>query len=321
MIRQFLIYVCGLDPVILQQDHIANLTFKRFAFGFMLVIVLSLLSTFIIFINTIENLLASIILAAFFSLIIVNLYRLIIVTTSPNSLKRENFRDMIGHYIIKTIVLLMIFFIISKPLETLIFKNSISAHLNDYKEELVDNFEEQLKSISIENIEKLTYENDLTIKFREKNNIIIDSKGQKLMNEKISFILENDQNQIFNFENKITNSNFFFKQISIANSKVPQSYLFSILILFITVYPVYQIIYNEEFKIYFISEEDINNSLIQKNWDKYSVKQEELFLEATGEKMIRQNLYQDPPFNKLKTLDKTKYLKKGSLIKWFNKEY
>ena len=215
----------------------------------------------------------------------------------------------------------MIFFIISKPLETLIFKNSISAHLNDYKEELVDNFEEQLKSISIENIEKLTYENDLTIKFREKNNIIIDSKGQKLMNEKISFILENDQNQIFNFENKITNSNFFFKQISIANSKVPQSYLFSILILFITVYPVYQIIYDEKFKIYFISEEDINNSLIQKNWDKYSVKQEELFLEATGEKMIRQNLYQDPPFNKLKTLDKTKYLKKGSLIKWFNKEY
>ena len=94
-----------------------------------------------------------------------------------------------------------------------------------------------------------------------------------------------------------------------------------ILILFITVYPVYQIIYDEKFKIYFISEEDINNSLIQKNWDKYSVKQEELFLEATGEKMIRQNLYQDPPFNKLKTLDKTKYLKKGSLIKWFNKEY
>ena len=63
MIKPFLIFVCGFDPVILQQDHIADLTFKKFAFGFMLVIVLSFFSTFIVFINTIENLLGSIILA------------------------------------------------------------------------------------------------------------------------------------------------------------------------------------------------------------------------------------------------------------------
>lgn len=323
MIKQFLIFVCGFDPAILQQDHIADLIFKRFAFGFMLVIVLSFFSTFLVFINTIENLLGSIILAAFFSLLIVNLYRLIIVTSSPNNLKlkNNNFRDMIGHYIVKAILLLMIFFIISEPLETFVFKDNISGHLNDYKDELVDNFEDQLKSISIENIEKLTYENELTIKFREKNNLKIDSMSQKLLNEKIIFILQKDQKQIFDLEQKITKANFFFKQISIVNSKVPQSYLFSILILLITLYPVYLIMYDENFKNYFVSEEDSNNYIVQNNWEKYSVKQEELFFHKTGKKLIRQNLYQDPPFNKIKTLDKTKYLKKGSLIKWFNKEY
>lgn len=323
MIKQFLIYICGFDPVILEKDTIANLTFIKFAFGFMLVIVLSFFSTFIVFINTIENLLASIILAAFFSLLIVNLYRLIIVTSSPNNLKlnKNNFRDMIGHYIVKAVLLLMIFLIISEPVETFIFKDSVNSYVEDYKGELIYNFENQLKLSSEKAIEKLTYDNENQIKFREINNLEIDSEVQKLFEDKIYLILQNDQDRIFDFEEKIINSNFFFKQISIVNSKVPASYLLSILILLIVLYPVYLIMYDENFKSYFELEEESNNYIIQNNWNKYSVKQEELFFETTGKKLIRQNLYLDPPFNRLKTPDNTKYLKKGTLVKWFNKTF
>lgn len=323
MIKQFLIYICGFDPIILEKDTIANLTFIKFAFGFMLVIVLSFFSTFIVFINTIENLLASIILAAFFSLLIVNLYRLIIVTSSPNNLKlnKDNFRDMIGHYIVKAVLLLMIFLIISEPVETFIFKDSVNSYVEDYKGELIYNFENQLKLSSEKAIEKLTYDNENQIKFREINNLEIDSEVQKLFEDKINLILQNDQDRIFDFEEKIINSNFFFKQISIVNSKVPASYLLSILILLIVLYPVYLIMYDENFKSYFELEEESNNYIIQNNWNKYSVKQEELFFETTGKKLIRQNLYLDPPFNRLKTPDNTKYLKKGTLVKWFNKTF
>ena len=323
MIKQFLIYICGFDPIILEKDTIANLTFIKFAFGFTLVIVLSFFSTFIVFINTIENLLASIILAAFFSLLIVNLYRLIIVTSSPNNLKlnKNNFRDMIGHYIVKAVLLLMIFLIISEPVETFIFKDSVNSYVEDYKGELIYNFENQLKLSSEKAIEKLTYDNENQIKFREINNLEIDSEVQKLFEDKINLILQNDQDRIFDFEEKIINSNFFFKQISIVNSKVPASYLLSILILLFVLYPVYLIMYDENFKSCFELEEESNNYIIQNNWNKYSVKQEELFFETTGKKLIRQNLYLDPPFNRLKTPDNTKYLKKGTLVKWFNKTF
>ena len=271
MIKQFLIYICGFDPIILEKDTIANLTFIKFAFGFTLVIVLSFFSTFIVFINTIENLLASIILAAFFSLLIVNLYRLIIVTSSPNNLKlnKNNFRDMIGHYIVKAVLLLMIFLIISEPVETFIFKDSVNSYLEDYKGELIYNFENQLKLSSEKAIEKLTYDNENQIKFREINNLEIDSEVQKLFEDKINLILQNDQDRIFDFEEKIINSNFFFKQISIVNSKVPASYLLSILILLIVLYPVYLIMYDENFKSYFELEEESNNYIIQNNWNKY----------------------------------------------------
>ena len=323
MINKFLVNICGFDPVILSKKDIADLTFKRFALVFLLIIFLSFLSTLIVFINTIENIIGSLLLAIFFTLIIVNLYRLIIVTSSPNNLKiqKENFQDLIGHYIVKSILLLMIFFIISEPLETFVFKKNISYHLDEYKELIVDNFKYRLESISNERIEKLEYDYESQIEYETINNLKIDSLGKEKLDNKITLILEENEAKISDLNLKIKESNFFFQQISIVNSKVPISYLLSILILLTVLYPVYLIMYDENFKNYFIIEEESNNFIIQNNWIKYSKEQEEKFLSNTGKKLVRQNLFKDPPFNRIKSIDKTKYLKKGSLINWFNKDF
>ena len=98
--------------IILKKDDIADLTFRRFASGFFS-------NYFKFYLNT-DCLLAQlkilllVFVATFFTLIIINLYRLIIVTSSPNNLKiqKENFQDLIGHYIVKFILLFIIFIII-----------------------------------------------------------------------------------------------------------------------------------------------------------------------------------------------------------------
>ena len=323
MINKFLVNICGFDPIILKKDDIADLTFRRFASGFFLVIILSFISTLIVFISTVENIIASVLLATFFTLIIINLYRLIIVTSSPNNLKiqKENFQDLIGHYIIKSILLFLIFIIISEPLETLVFKKNVNYHLDEYKEILVDNFKYKLESVSDYEIEKLVYDNQSLIEFNQRNNIEVDSFNQKNLDDKIISILEKNESEVLEIEAKIDSSNFFFQQIKIVNSMVPQSHLFSIIIFIIVLFPVYLIMYDENFRKYFVVEENSNNFIIKNNWKKYSKEQEELFLKRTGKKLVRQNLYQDPPFNRVKSTDKTKYLKKGSLINWFNKDY
>ena len=214
----------------------------------------------------------------------------------------------------------MIFFIISEPVETFVFKNNVNRHLKEYKEILVDNFKNKLETISNKEIEKLIYDNQSTIEFNLRNNIEIDSLNQKL-DEKIISILEKNESEVLEIETKIDSSNFFFQQIKIVNSMVPQSYLLSILIFMVVLFPVYLIMYDENFRKYFVVEENSNNFIITNNWKKYSKEQEELFLKRTGKKLVRQNLYQDPPFNRVKSTDKTKYLKKGSLIDWFNKDY
>ena len=323
MINKFLVNICGFDPIILKKDDIADLTFRRFASGFFLVIILSFISTLIVFISTVENIIASVLLATFFTLIIINLYRLIIVTSSPNNLKiqKENFQDLIGHYIIKSILLFLIFIIISEPIETLVFKKNVNYHLDEYKEILVDNFKYKLESVSDYEIEKLVYDNQSLIEFNQRNNIEVDSFNQKNLDDKIISILEKNESEVLEIEAKIDSSNFFFQQIKIVNSMVPQSHLFSIIIFIIVLFPVYLIMYDENFRKYFVVEENSNNFIIKNNWKKYSKEQEELFLKRTGKKLVRQNLYQDPPFNRIKSTDKTKYLKKGSLINWFNKDY
>lgn len=323
MINKFLVNICGFDPIILNKDHIVDLTFKRFAFGFLLVIILSFFSTLIVFINTVENIIASVILAVFVTLIIVNLYRLIIVTSSPNNLiiQKENFKDLLGHFVVKSILILIIFFIISEPVETFVFKNNVNYHLDQYKETLVDNFKNKLETISDKEIEKLIYDNQSEIEFRSRNNIEIDTLNQQLLDDKINSIFEKNDFEVNQLENKISTSNFFFQQITIVNSMVPQSYLLSILIFIIVLFPVYLIMYDKNFKSYFIVEEQSNNFVIANNWKKYSKEQEELFFTKTGKKLIRQNLYSDPPFNRTKNNDKTKYLKKGSLVKWLIKDF
>ena len=205
----------------------------------------------------------------------------------------------------------MIFIIISEPLETLIFKKNVNYHLDEYKEVLVDNFKYKLESISDYEIEKLIYDNQSLIDFNKRNNIEVDSFNQKKLDEKIISILEKNESEVLEIETKIDSSNFFFQQIKIVNSMVPQSYLLSILIFMVVLFPVYLIMYDENFRKYFVVEENSNNFIITNNWKKYSKEQEELFLKRTGKKLVRQNLYQDPPFNKVKSTDKTKYLKKG----------
>tara|TARA_B100001250_G_scaffold288830_1_gene250578 strand:- start:3634 stop:4605 length:972 start_codon:yes stop_codon:yes gene_type:complete len=323
VIKYFLTHICGFDPIILQKDDIADLTFRRFAYSFLFVILLTLFATYIVFVNSIDSIILSIIISLFFTLVIINLYRLIIVTSSPNNLliQKENFKDLIGHYIVKLVLLMIIFFIISKPLETQLFKNKVDYYLDDYKINLVNLFEKKLSNSSNQDIDNLIYEYGKEYEFNIRNNLTNDSLAKLDLEKKINIIIENDERQVNELREKITSSNFFFQQIKIVNSEIPESFFISLLIFVLVFYPVYLIMYDNNFRKYFEEELLSNNHIIKTNWRKYSKQQENMFYETTGKKLIRQNLYQDPPFNRLKSIDKTKYLKKGSLVEWFKNNY
>ena len=322
MIKYFLIYICGFDPVILKNDDIADLTFNRFAYSFLTIILLSILANFIVFYNTIENIFYSIIIAVFFSLIIINLYRLIIVTSSPYNLKitLKNIKNHFGHYIIKIVLLLMIFFVISKPIETYIFKNKISKNLEDYKINSIDNYRYSLEKQSNREIEGLIDNYEINKSYKILSESVIDSSDLIQLEIKIKNIEEVNESKILDFQDKIDDSNLFFQQIKILTNDVPESNLISLLIIVLIFYPLYLILYDENFMKYFKIEEKYNNNIISSDYVQFSTLEKELFYDATGFKLEREAKYSDPPFNKKRIQDKNKYFKKGALVEWFKDE-
>ena len=322
MIKYFLIYICGFDPVILKNDDIADLTFNRFAYSFLTIILLSILANFIVFYNTIENIFYSIIIAVFFSLIIINLYRLIIVTSSPYNLKitLKNIKNHFGHYIIKVVLLLMIFFVISKPIETYIFKNKISKNLEDYKINSIDNYRYSLEKQSNREIEGLIDNYEINKSYKILSESVIDSSDLIQLEIKIKNIEEVNESKILDFQDKIDDSNLFFQQIKILTNDVPESNLISLLIIVLIFYPLYLILYDENFMKYFKIEEKYNNNIISSDYVQFSTLEKELFYDATGFKLEREAKYSDPPFNKKRIQDKNKYFKKGALVEWFKDE-
>lgn len=319
MIKYFLIYICGFDPVILKNDDIADLTFNRFAYSFLTIILLSILANFIVFYNTIENIFYSICIASFFSLIIINLYRLIIVTSSPNNLKinLKNIKNHYGHYIIKIVLLLMIFFVISKPIETYIFKNKISKNLEDYKINTIDNYRSSLEKQSNREIEGLRDNYEINKSYKILSESVIDSSALIQLELKIKNIEEVNESKIIDFQDKIDDSNLFFQQIKILTNDVPESNLISLLIIVLIFYPLYLILYDENFLKYFKIEEKYNHNIISSDYVQFSTLEKELFYDATGFKLEREAKYSDPPFNKKRIQDKNKYFKKGALVEWF----
>ena len=322
MIKYFLINICGFDPVILKNDEIADLTFNRFAYSFLMIILLSILANFIVFYNTIENIFYSIIIALFFSLIITNLYRLIIVTSSPNNLKitLKNIKNHFGHYIIKVVLLLMIFFVISKPIETFIFKNKISKNLDDYKINSIDNYRYSLEKQSNREIEGLIDNYEINKSYKILSESVIDSSALIQLELKIKNIEEINESKILDFQDKMDDSNLFFQQIKILTNDVPESYLISLLIISLVFYPLYLILYNENFMKYFKIEEKYNHNIISSDYTQFNTLEKELFYNSTGFKLEREAKYSDPPFNKKRIQDKNKYFKKGALVEWFKDE-
>jgi len=325
MIKYFLTYICGFDPIILQKEEIADLTFKRFAYSFLFVILLTLFASYVVFSNTIESITLSILLSFFFTLIIINLYRLIIVTSSPNNIRiqKENFKDLIGHYIVKLVLLVMIFFIISKPTETIIFNEDIEYILDDYRSTQINNYRLSLSKNSEKVIEGLWEDYNRKFNYRLENDLSNenDSLTRTNLENQIKLIEINDSEKVDLFETKIYRSKLFFQQITILNKDIPKRFITSLLFLILVFYPIYLIMYDNNFRKYFEEELLSNNHIIKTNWRKYSKQQEDIFYKKTGKKLIRQNLYQDPPFNRKLSIDKTKYLKKGSLVEWFKNNY
>ena len=310
--------LCGFDFYIL--SNIKRRDFLLYLVLFILIAVLSFISVFKAALEISENNYVSIIIAVFFSLFILNLYRLILSSLNRNDVNYEsgtNLQKLTPH-LIKFISLFILAMMIAYPLEIMVFENQINSNLRTYKSELVKDYSRTLENIQSKNIEEMTTayesEKEFLILINEPENI----RDVKELEEKIVLIEKQIDIDVKNYRKVINKSSFFAQKINILNKKISLSFLLTILTIALFYSPLLLLLLNNEFNEYFYLKNKINRRIVENKYSEFIELRDQLFIKSTGKKIKISTKFSDPPFNLIPVASNIKNLKKGSLIEWLN---
>lgn len=283
------------------------------------ILILSLVSMIYGLDMALDSLLLAILVSLFVVLIIYNFYRLIFSIIEGELEFNTNYLDISKFIFKRGFVLILISIFVSKSFQTLIFSKQVSNYLDEYKRELLIDYNKQLDKSYGKEIESIIISYESKIDFEESigidNSVYLSKEKDSLIN---LIQIEIDKEKI-EINNAISNSNFFITRISLLSSKMPFSWIVTLLLATSFMSPIFIFITNSSFKNYDKFSREISNKIILEHYDYFKKKYSELMKKSADLDIVYEEKYQDPPYNSIKIHSSEKYLTKGSLIKWINK--
>lgn len=313
---KWLCHLVGIDYRLIKSNN-------NIIFIFSGVIILSLSFTLFGFYyaiyNATENILLSFLFASFFSLFILNIYRLVFSISEGELSKYDNFW-VISKFIFKRgFIIIGLSLFISKSLEVYVFKNRLEVYVDHYKNNLKRDYNKTLEFGLIRERLRIEqdYKNDISDlrlfnKFsKEKEEEYNLEKEKKLIEFQQSIDEKNKD-----IDQKIRESNFFITKIKLLNNKIPESWLLTIIIVIIFLSPFYVFLLTPLFSEYDTACFNISNKIIIDEYLNFKARYSLLMKLSTGNKIQVNENFEDPPFNSIKKKSNDRILKKGSLLKW-----
>ena len=168
--------------------------------------------------NTTESVFLGVILGLFFSLFILNIYRLIFSISEGELNKYDKFWDVTIFVLKRGFILIALSLFISNSLEVYIFKDQLNFHLLKYKQDLKKDFNKTVelgllkeRMTVIEEYNRKVSDDKLFDRFSEekRNDYFIDKENKLIaLQDKVDL-----KNRII--EKKILDSNFFITKIKL----------------------------------------------------------------------------------------------------------
>ena len=269
--------------------------------------------------NTTESVFLGILLGLFFSLFILNIYRLVFSISEGELNKYDKFWDVTKFVFKRGFILIALSLFISNSLEVYIYKHQLDFHLLKYKKNLKKDFNKTVelgllkeKMQIFEDYNRKVSDDKLFDRFSElKRDNYIKEKETKLiaLQQKVDL-----KNRII--EKKISESNFFITKIKLLYKHVPESLFVTLIIISIFLSPFYVFLLTPLFTKYDTECANASRQIITEEYNYFKQLYSKLTLRSTGSKIEFDEKYEDPPFNKIKIKPSYKILKKGSLLKW-----
>jgi hypothetical protein len=269
--------------------------------------------------NTTESVFLGVLLGLFFSLFILNIYRLVFSISEGELNKYDKFWDVTIFVLKRGFILIALSLFISNSLEVYIFKDELNSHLLKYKQDLKKNFNKTVelgllkeRMTVIEEFNRKVSDDKLFDRFSEENrNDYITDKENKLtaLQDKVDL-----KNRII--EKKILESNFFITKIKLLYKNVPESLFVTLVIIAIFLSPFYVFLLTPLFTKYDTECADASRQIITQEYNYFKELYTKLMLGSTGSEIEFVENYEDPPFNNILIKPSYRTLKKGSLLKW-----
>ena len=315
MVR-WLCYLVGVD---FAQIKSGNNILLAFAGLILFVLSLAAFGFYYAIYNTTESLILGIIVAAFFTLLILNIYRLVFSISEGELTKYDKFWDVSKFVLKRGFILIALSLFISKSLEVYIFKDQLKFHVNNYKNGLKRDFNRTLEigllkdrqSID-EEYERRIYDDKLFDKFSAENaKKYALERDRKLIEIQKKVDLENSV-----IQQKINASNFFITKIKLLFTHIPESWLLTLIIISIFLSPFYVFLLTPLFTEYDTACASASRQIIIDEYNSFKEMYPIFMMKSMGHELNFEEKWEDPPFNTIKIGPPYRVLKKGSLLKW-----
>ena len=264
----------------------------------------------------------SLAIGLFFSLLVLNLYRLFFSLISIKYRPSPSFMVMAIYVVKRGYILVIIAAFVSKTVETQLLAPALNSHISNWKSELLSNYQNTLD---------INTESEKEQAFAEYSNSIEDDilfdRDSESSKEKYKIVRDNKLQQInkkLTIRNRamtaqISNSSFFITKLRFLSERLLGSWLITICIVVLFLYPVYMYLFDPMFLDYARSCDDLHNKRIiseHKSFvDKYNV-----IIKGSTKKDLRwEDQYVDPPFNTIMKPRGYEILKNGSFVSWLDK--
>ena len=269
--------------------------------------------------NTTESVFLGVLLGLFFSLFVLNIYRLVFSISEGELNKYVKFWDVTIFILKRGFILIALSLFISNSLEVYIFKDQLNFHLLEYKQNLKKDFNKTVelgllkeRMSIIEEFNRKVSDDKLFDRFSEKkrNDYIIEKQNKlTLLQDKVDL-----KNRII--EKKILESNFFITKIKLLYKNVPESFFVTLTIIAIFLSPFYVFLLTPLFTKYDTECAEASRHIIIQEYNYFKELYAKLMLKSTGKEIKFVENYEDPPFNNILIKPSYRTLKKGSLLKW-----
>lgn len=315
MVR-WLCYLVGVD---FAQIKSGNNILLAFAGLILFVLSLAAFGFYYAIYNTTESLILGIIVAIFFTLLILNVYRLVFSISEGELTKYDKFWDVSKFVLKRGFILIALSLFISKSLEVYIFKDQLKFHVNNYKNGLKRDFNRTLEigllkdrqSID-EEYERRIYDDKLFDKFSAENaKKYALERDRKLIEIQEKVDLENTA-----IKQKIDASNFFITKIKLLFTYIPESWLLTLMIISIFLSPFYVFLLTPLFTEYDTACASASRQIIIDEYNSFKEMYLIFMMKSMGHELNFEEKWEDPPFNTIKIGPPYRVLKKGSLLKW-----